>query len=135
VTTAAVAAGAKEAPAGAELAPPGQRGSTDIADRVVEKIAAYAAAEVDDAHGPARRMLGLKMPGATAPKVTVLIDGQLATVRLALSVRYPAPIRQVTRRVREHVTERVGKLTGLDVRHVDIEVPALITPDRGRRVR
>jgi uncharacterized alkaline shock family protein YloU len=52
-----------------------------------------------------------------------------------MSVRYPAPIRQVTRRVREHVTARVGELTGLDVRHVDIDVPTLITPDRRRRVR
>lgn len=119
---------------GAELVPAGQRGSTDIADRVVEKIAVGAVAEVDDAYGSARRLLGLRMPGATAPRVTVQIDGHLATVRVAMSVRYPAPIRQVTREVRAHVMERVGALTGLDVRHVDIEIPALITPDRGRRV-
>ena len=118
-----------------ELAPPEHRGSTDIADRVVEKIAAGAVAEVDDAYGSARRLLGLRMPGATAPRVTVLIDGHLATVRVAMSVRYPAPIRQVAREVREHVMARVGKLTGLDVRHVDIEIPTLITPDRGRRVQ
>ena len=122
-------------PTGAELAPAGQRGSTDIGDRVVERIAAMAIAEVDDAHGPGRRLLGLRVQGVAAPKVTVQIDGQLATVRLAMSVRYPAPIRQVTRRVREHVTARVGELTGLDVRHVDIDVPTLITPDRKRRVR
>jgi site-specific recombinase XerC len=30
--------------------------------------------------------------------------------------------------------DRVSELTGLDVRHVDIEIPALITPERGRRV-
>jgi uncharacterized alkaline shock family protein YloU len=133
VTTAAVPVEAP--PAAAELAPPGQRGSTEIGDRVVERIAAMAVAEVDDAHGPARRLLGLQVPGVAAPKVTVQIDGYLATVRLAMSVRYPAPIRQVTRRVREHVTARVGELTGLDVRHVDIDIPTLITPDRGRRVR
>jgi len=75
------------------------------------------------------------VPGAAAPRVSVLIDGRLATVRVAIEVRYPAPIRQVTRRVREHVSDRVGELTGLDVRHVDIDIPALITPDRGRRVQ
>jgi uncharacterized alkaline shock family protein YloU len=133
VTTAAAPVSAP--PAGAELAPAARRGSTEIADRVVERIAARAAAEVDDAHGPARRLLGLRVPGVAAPKVTVQIDGHLATVRLALSVRYPAPIRQVTRQVREHVMTRVGELTGLDVRHVDIDIPALITPDRGRRVQ
>jgi uncharacterized alkaline shock family protein YloU len=133
VTTAAVPVEAP--PAGAELTPPGQRGSTEIGDRVVERIASMAVAEVDDARGPAPRLLGLRIPGVAAPKVTVQIDGHLATVRLAMSVRYPAPIRQVTRRVREHVTARVGELTGLDVRHVDIDIPSLITPDRGRRVR
>jgi len=133
VTTAAVPVEAP--PTGAELAPPEQRGSTEIGDRVVERIASMAVAEVDDAHGPARRLLGLRVPGVAAPKVTVQVDGHLATVRLAMSVRYPAPIRQVTRRVREHVTTRVGELTGLDVRHVDIDIPTLITPDRGRRVR
>jgi uncharacterized alkaline shock family protein YloU len=133
VTTAAVPVEAP--PTRAELAPPGQRGSTDIADRVVERIATMAVAEVDDAHGPARRLLGLRAPGVAAPKVTVQIDGHLATVRLAMSVRYPAPIRQVTGRVREHVTARVRELTGLEVRHVDIDIPTLITPDRGRRVR
>jgi uncharacterized alkaline shock family protein YloU len=139
VTTAAVAvrerAPVRDRAAGTELAPAEHRGSTDIADRVVEKIASGAVAEVDDAYGSARRLLGLRMPGATAPRVTVQIDGHLATVRVAMSVRYPAPIRQVTREVREHVMERVGELTGLDVRHVDIEIPALITPDRGRRVQ
>jgi uncharacterized alkaline shock family protein YloU len=141
VTTAAVAvqdrtpAPVRRQAPGTELAAPEHRGSTDIADRVVEKIASGAVAEVDDAYGSARRLLGLRMPGATAPRVTVQIDGHLATVRVAMSVRYPAPIRQVTREVREHVMERVGELTGLDVRHVDIEIPALITPDRGRRVR
>ena len=139
MTSAAVAvrdrAPARHRAPNAGLAAPEHRGSTDIADRVVEKIAAGAVAEVDDAYGSARRLLGLRMPGATAPRVTVLIDGHLATVRVAMSVRYPAPIRQVAREVREHVMARVGKLTGLDVRHVDIEIPTLITPDRGRRVQ
>ena len=133
MTTTAVAV--PEAPSGSALAPPEQRGITEIADRVVERIAARAVAEVDDAQGPARKLLGLRVPGAAAPRVSVLIDGRLATVRLAIEVRYPAPIRQVTRRVREHVSDRVGELTGLDVRHVDIDIPALITPDRGRRVQ
>jgi uncharacterized alkaline shock family protein YloU len=132
VTTSAVAE--RTRPARAGLAAPEQRGSTEIADLVVERIAACAVAEVDDAYGSARRLLGLRIPGAAAPRVTVQIDGRLATVRVALSVRYPAPIRRVTSEVRAHVMARVGELTGLDVRHVDIEIPALITPDRGRRV-
>jgi hypothetical protein len=69
VTTSAVAE--RTRPARAALAPPEQRGSTEVADRVVERIAACAVAGVDDAYGSARRLLGLRMPGAAAPRVTV----------------------------------------------------------------
>ena len=58
MTTTAVAVPAP--PSGSALAPPEQRGSTEIADRVVERIAARAVAEVDDAQGPARKLLGLR---------------------------------------------------------------------------
>jgi uncharacterized alkaline shock family protein YloU len=126
-------------PGSGTLAEPERRGSTEIADRVVERIAAQAVGEVDGAHGTARRVLGVATPGGAgqaAPKVAVQVDGQLATVRLTMSVRYPAPIRQVTRRVRDHVVVRVGELTGLQVRHVDIDIPALISPVRhGSRVQ
>jgi len=47
-----------------------------------------------------------------------------------LSLAYPAPVRAVTREVRSHVIERVTTLTGLEVRHVDIEVADLL---RGRK--
>jgi uncharacterized alkaline shock family protein YloU len=69
----------------------------------------------------------------TAARVSARVDGQLATVTVRLSVTYPAPIRQVTRRVRDHITARVTELTGLDVRQVDIDVAALTSPLPPRR--
>ena len=51
-------------------------------------------------------------------------------IEMRLSLAYPAPVRALTREVRRHVTERVTGLTGLEVRHVDIEVARLL---RGRR--
>lgn len=118
------------------LGPPETRGRTEITDRVLERIAARAVTEVDQAGGAARRLLGVPMgrdTAGTAARVTAHVDGHLATVALRLSVTYPAPIRQVTRRVREHVTARVGELTGLDVRQVDIDIVRLISPERQRR--
>jgi len=115
----------------AALRPPEARGRTEIADRVLERIAARAVSEVDQAGGAARRLLGVPLGRDTmraAPRATAHVDGQIATVQLRMSVTYPAPIREVTRRVRDQIITRVGELTGLDVRQVDIEIARLIRP-------
>ena len=115
----------------AALRPPEARGRTEIADRVLERIAARAVTEVDQAGGAARRLLGVPLGRDTmraAPRATAHVDGQIATVQLRMSVIYPAPIRAVARRVRDQIITRVGELTGLDVRQVDIEIARLIRP-------
>ncbi|MEO3813692.1 Asp23/Gls24 family envelope stress response protein [Sphaerisporangium sp. B11E5] len=115
---------------------PEERGRTRISDRVLERIAATAAAEVDEAGRAARRVLGVPVghdTTAAPPRVTGHIDGRLAVLRVHLSVAYPAPVREVTRRVRDHVTGRVHELTGLDVRQVDIDVDRLL-PGEGAHV-
>lgn len=112
---------------------PETRGRTRIADRVLEKIAACALLEIDQAGGAARRLLGVPLGpgrGGGAPGVTAHVDGGLATLRMRIQVVYPAPIRDVTGRLRAHVRARVGELTGLDVRQVDIDVARLVQPDR-----
>jgi uncharacterized alkaline shock family protein YloU len=139
--------------AGAEAEPTGRAGSNElgtimIADGVVTKIAARAAAENPDAGAAAARMLGRAVPGADRipgvrsadldglPKTTVDVDGSKAYVRLEISVRWPAPIPQVTAQVRDHVRGRVRELAGLDADEVDIVVADLATditpPPRAR---
>jgi uncharacterized alkaline shock family protein YloU len=120
----------------AALRPPENRGRTEIAGRVLERIAARTVTEVDQAGGAARRLLGVPLgrdTAATAPRVTAHVDGQLATVQLRMSVTYPAPIREVTRRVRDQIITRIDELTGLDVRQVDIEIARLIRPGQESR--
>lgn len=115
----------------AALRPPEARGRTEIADRVLERIAARAVSEVAQAGGAARRLLGVPLGRDTvraAARATAHVDGQIATVQLRMSVTYPAPIRETTRRVRDQIITRVGELTGLDVRQVDIEIARLIRP-------
>ncbi|WP_329244837.1 Asp23/Gls24 family envelope stress response protein [Actinoallomurus sp. NBC_01490] len=119
-----------------EVVAPEHRGRTEIADRVLAKIAARALSEVEDAGGAARRVLGVRLGRdsmESTPWVTAKVDGGLATLRMRISVAYPAPVREVTRHLRELVRTRVGELTGLDVREVDIDVSRL--PATGRRVR
>jgi uncharacterized alkaline shock family protein YloU len=112
------------------------RGHTQIADRVLAKIAAHALSEIQDAGGAARRVLGVRLGRdsmESTPWVTAKVDGGLAMLRMRISVAYPAPVREVTRRLRELVRTRVGELTGLDVREVDIEVARLLTTEPSRR--
>ncbi|MFL6055800.1 MAG: Asp23/Gls24 family envelope stress response protein [Actinoallomurus sp.] len=127
--------------AGAELeqrvAAPEIRGRTAIAGRVVEKIAARALTEVDAAGGAARRLWGVPLgsdAAGTRSRVKARVDGRLAMLQMRIFVVYPAPIRQVTQRLRARVMSRVGELTGLHVRQVDIEIVRLTPPERaGRR--
>ena len=116
----------------------GELGMISIADQVVTKIAATAAAENPDAGAAVARMLGRAVPGAghlgvrgtdldALPKTTVEIDGSKAFVHLEISVRWPASVPEVTGQVRRHVRDRVGELTGLQVEEVDIVVSDLAT--------
>ncbi|HEX4289324.1 MAG TPA: Asp23/Gls24 family envelope stress response protein [Trebonia sp.] len=125
---------------GAEVALAGRNdlGMISIADQVVRKIAACAAAEHPDAGAAAVRMLGRAVPGAghlgvrgtdldALPKTTVEVDGTKAFVSLEICVRWPASVREVTGQVRRNVRGRVTQLTGLQVDEVHIVVSDLAT--------
>lgn len=113
---------------------PGERGRTRVADRVAEKVAARAAAEVDLATGVPRQILGVRFGADGLARVDATVDGGCVMVRVALAVRWPASVRQVTQQVRDHVTERLETLTGLRVGAVDIEVCALVIDPADRRL-
>ena len=111
------------------LAVPGQRGRTTIADRVVAQVATRAVAEVAQAGGAARQLIGITIghqSGQGPARVSASVDGNLAMIEIRLSLAYAAPVRTLTREVRRHVMERVATLTGIEVRHVDIEVARLL---------
>jgi uncharacterized alkaline shock family protein YloU len=108
-------------------------GQTSVADRVVEKVAAQAVAEVDNATGTPRQLLGVTLGATTEEtpaRVDASVDGGLVTVRVQMAVAWPASVRHVTRQVREHVTRQVEELTNLRVAEVDIEVAHLLTETR-----
>jgi uncharacterized alkaline shock family protein YloU len=139
--SAVVAAGPREGDSpGAELVRPGrgELGTITIADQVVTKIAASAAAEHPDAGAAAARMLGRTVPGAghlgvrgtdldALPKTSVEVDGSKAFVNMEISVRWPASVLEVTEQVRRLVKDRVAELTGLQVDEVHIVVSDLAT--------
>jgi uncharacterized alkaline shock family protein YloU len=111
------------------LAVPQQRGRTTIADRVVARVATRAVAEVAQAGGAARQLIGItlgRQSGQGPARVSARVDGNLAMIEIRLTLAYPAPVRSLSREVRRHVMERVASLTGIEVRHVDIEVARLL---------
>ena len=108
---------------------PGQRGRTAIADRVVARVATQAVTEVAQTGGAARQLIGFTLgreTGQGPARVFARVDGNLAMIEMRLTLAYPAPVRSLTREVRRHVMERVASLTGIEVRHVDIEVASLL---------
>ena len=111
---------------------PEERGTTVLADRVVEQIAAAAAAEVDHAGGLTRRLAGRAL-GSPAVRVSAELDGHVASLSMRLAVEFPVAIRPVTRAVRSHVTDTVARLCDVRVDHVDIVVADLRRPDEDRR--
>ncbi|MFD0688344.1 Asp23/Gls24 family envelope stress response protein [Actinomadura fibrosa] len=111
-----------------------KRGSTTISERAVARIVARAADEVRDSGGLGRTVLGVHVPGRRSARTDVRVDGEIVTARVAMSVAYPRPVREVARHVRESVRGRVEELTGLSVRQVDIDVAELERPKAVRTV-
>ena len=130
---------ASDTAAGTRADTAGTRGSMTIADRVVEKIAAVAAGEVERASGIPRRLLGTTFGRPTAttrPRASAKVDVSTVSLKVSVSVEYPAPVRDVAAEVRERVARRVYELTGLQVTEIDITVPLFLTEQpRPPRVR
>ncbi|MFD8387876.1 Asp23/Gls24 family envelope stress response protein [Streptomyces sp. NPDC059680] len=109
------------------VVPPGERGATRIADRVVAKIAAQAA----------REALPPPPAEAAAPHATVVVLARsrprsnggtavaAARVRVHLELGYPCDIGAHCAAVRRHVAERVGAMVDMAVSEVAVQVERL----------
>ncbi|MFV0136764.1 hypothetical protein ACLGIH_26785 [Streptomyces sp. HMX87] len=114
------AAGDLHAPAG--VVPPGERGATRIADRVVAKVAAQAA----------REAVGRLPPDAARPHATVAVHHDTARVHVHLDLDYPCDIGARCGQVRRQVVQRVRALVGMAVPEVAVQVERLhLAPGHG----
>jgi uncharacterized alkaline shock family protein YloU len=110
-----VSAGAGELDRPLTVVPPGERGATRIADRVVAKIASQAA----------REAVGPLPPDAGRPSATVAVHRNVAHVRVHVELDYPCDVGARCRQVRRRVVERVGDLVGMQVPEVVVQVERL----------
>lgn len=117
-----------DAPPARDLAPAAERGSLDIRDRVVERVAEIAALE---APGAVRWSGALdKVTGRDLPRVDSTLAGDRVRVRLDVAVAWPTSLAENESAVRERVTRRVGELTGLTVDAVDVTATHVTVPAR-----
>ncbi|MER7055870.1 MULTISPECIES: hypothetical protein [unclassified Streptomyces] len=106
---------AGELPGPRAVVPPGERGATRIADRVVAKVAARAA----------REAVGPLHPEAARPYATVVVHHDTAHVRIHLELDYPCDVGARCGRVRHQVVQRVRALVGMAVPEVAVQVERL----------
>lgn len=112
-------------------APPEERGSTTVADRVVQRVACAAAAEHRSTRPVSDRLGGLVGRGSSA-RAEVRRGGGRVALRLEIAVSYPSPLARTAEEVRAHVSATVEALTGLTVHSADIEIVELVPAPRVR---
>jgi uncharacterized alkaline shock family protein YloU len=109
-----------------------ERGITNIAPAVVEKVAGRAATEVDGvatvAPAGLRRFFASTAPDGPAD-ADARVGAERTAIAVTISVRYPLPIVATTTAVRATVARRVQELTGLQVSSVDVTVAQLSALD------
>jgi len=96
------------------------RGRLHVADRAIERIATHAAALVE---GVTPTGSGLdKLVGRTTPRADSEVAGDSVRLTLDVAVVWPRAAGEVARGVRAEVARQVGRLTGLTVAAVDVNV-------------
>ncbi len=114
-----------------ELAEPTERGRLNIDRTVLRKIAEHAA----DAHSARvrRRVAGVGL-GEQGSSARLSGPDRELHVRLDVALRYPAPVQETVRSIRENVHEQLDGLAGCHVRAVEVTVSALVPPNEPTRV-
>ena len=89
-------------------------GRVDISGSVIEKAAGRAAGEIDGARA------------ARSRSARARVSGEVILLRLRIDVDYPRSVGRVAGAVREHVKDRIERITGKQVHHIDIEIAELV---------
>lgn len=115
-----------------------EQGKTTIADSVVSKIAGIATREISGVHnmgsGSARTMGAIRerigsSKSVAAQGVNVEVGERQAAVDLDIVVEYGVPIVDLSKAVRDNVTERIERMTGLEVTEVNVYVDDIFLED------
>ena len=107
-------------------------GTVQIADDVVEMIAALAAAEVEGVKAMAGTLSNEMMSKVSTRKLTrgvkVTIDEHEVTIKIAITLEFGFNIPETCRQVQEKVKNAVETMTGLSVSGVNIKIVSVNMP-------
>lgn len=115
----------------------GDRGSTVLSRKALEKIAGQIAKDETFAGGSSGGFLGIgaKADLSARPQANVELAGNIASLKVEVGLPYPVPLRRATDQLRDRISSRITELTGVEVRQVDVTV-SWLRPDEsanGRR--
>lgn len=117
----------------------GTRGSLEMKDRAVERIAEAATLEVAGvalATNTTSLSTSLgKALGRAYPRVDVHVAGRRVRAHVEIVTLWPHPAAQIAAAVREHVSDRLHVLANLDVDAVQVDVTRVIRPRTPERKR
>jgi uncharacterized alkaline shock family protein YloU len=100
-------------------------GATDIAPRVVERIAGKLASEIPGVFSaPATGVGRLIGRSSSIPKVTADVEDDRVALDVDIAARYPLPLGTTGAEIRTTLERRVPELTGLLVTEVRVNVVA-----------
>ncbi|MFC3298413.1 Asp23/Gls24 family envelope stress response protein [Arthrobacter agilis] len=113
---------------------PSSRGTLVLKEKVLQKIAGQAAAELPFVGGRSGGVLGLGATGDldARPQADVDLDGSTAFVSLTVTMLYPTPLRAGTEQLRAHVTETLERTTPVHVGRIDVTIASLETGSAGK---
>ncbi|MFC4855866.1 Asp23/Gls24 family envelope stress response protein [Actinophytocola glycyrrhizae] len=93
------------------------RGNTTVADGVVSEVVNMVAREVDGVYR------------LDDEDISVTVDSDIATIRVALTVEHGHAVRTLAEQVRIDVIDAVEQFLGLDVAAVDVHVSDIHSPE------
>ena len=116
-----------------QLEAQGGPGTTTIAPRVIEHLAVAAARELDGTRKRRDGVTGFVRGGL--PRASAVVAGSTSRVRVEIAAPWQVSLPELAGRVRDHVAERVGTLSGYDVAAVDVRIASVVANASSRRVQ
>lgn len=111
------------------------RGTLDVRNKALQRIVEHIVRQVPGT--VARRSALGRITGAALPKADITTEGRAARVKVEVAICWPGNISEVATTVRDTVLREAFRLSGIQIRSVDITVHAVDpadSDDTGRRV-
>lgn len=111
------------------------RGTLDVRSKAIQRIVEHVVLQVPGTVTH-RSTLG-RITGVALPKADITAEGRAVRVKVDVAMAWPGNISRVATAVRDSVRQEAFRLSGIQIRSVDVTVHAVdptASDDTGRRV-